>query len=158
MSAPQPSTAEAISWFSSFPPFEYNTAQTLQQNFARLSASRHWGKELNRKRWIQCQTAVFGALFGRDADVGRLERWQDLCREVGVENVPGSIGKCKAALRASNVLINLVNLIDHRMMGDAVPLVRFTSYKAWREYTKGNMYPRKAAKEEGFIRALLRKL
>ena len=55
------------------------------------------------------------------------------------------------------MLVNLVNLIDHRL--DGTPVQRFGSFKSFRAYTKdGNMFPRKAAKEEGFIKALLRRL
>lgn len=55
------------------------------------------------------------------------------------------------------MLVNLVNLIDHRLVGEKV--VRFKNYKAFVEYTSnGKTFPREAAKEEGFIRALLRKL
>lgn len=61
------------------------------------------------------------------------------------------------ALGKRNVLVNLVNLIDHRLSG--VPLIRFETYGKFQAYTKnGRVYPLKAAKEEGFIRALLRKV
>jgi hypothetical protein len=50
-----------------------------------------------------------------------------------------------------------VNLIDHRSIGVAV--IRFKSYRAFHAYTvDGCIYPRGAAKKEGFIKALLRKL
>jgi hypothetical protein len=50
-----------------------------------------------------------------------------------------------------------VNLIDHRSIG--VPVIRFKNYNAFCVYTNnGCTYPRKRAKEEGFIKALLRKI
>jgi hypothetical protein len=63
-------------------------------------------------------------------------------------------------LGSRDVLVNLVNLIDHRSIG--IPVIRFESYHAFHAFhaytIDGCVYPRKAAKEEGFIKALLRKL
>lgn len=53
--------------------------------------------------------------------------------------------------------VNLVNLIDHRNIGVAV--IRFRNHKEFKKYTEnGRVFPKKKAKEEGFIKALLRKL
>lgn len=60
-------------------------------------------------------------------------------------------------LGSKHVLVNLVNLIDHRSIG--VPVIRFKSYAAFHAYTiNGCVYPKGAAKKEGFIKALLRRL
>jgi hypothetical protein len=60
-------------------------------------------------------------------------------------------------LGSRNVLVNLVNLIDHRNIG--VEVIRFRNYYKFREYTwPDNVFPLKRAKEDGFIKALLRKL
>lgn len=54
-------------------------------------------------------------------------------------------------------MVNLVNLIDHRLSGE--PVIRFRNYREFRAYTiDDRIYPLRAAKEEGFIRALLRRL
>lgn len=142
---------------------------------------RNWGNKLRHKRWHQCQAAEFDAAYGKD--ISKLESWQALCREVLIDEVPGSIRQCKAVRQPSslsqedtsyvwwvfglmrysqvlgsrNVLVNLVNLIDHRNMG--TPVIRFKSYTAFRKYTTdGRIFPKEKAKEEGFIRALLRTL
>jgi hypothetical protein len=61
------------------------------------------------------------------------------------------------ALGSSDVLVDLVNLIDRHSIG--MPVIRFKNYKAPRSNTtSGYTYPRKEAKKEGFIKALLRKL
>jgi hypothetical protein len=61
------------------------------------------------------------------------------------------------ALGSREVLVNLVNLIDHRLSG--VPVIRFKNYRAFHKYTiEGRIYSLKSAKNEGFIKALLRKL
>jgi hypothetical protein len=50
-----------------------------------------------------------------------------------------------------------VNLIDHRATGAKV--IRFKNYDAFWKYTEGGRrFPLREAKEDGFIRALLRKL
>lgn len=60
-------------------------------------------------------------------------------------------------LGSRNVLVNLVNLIDHRNIG--VKVIRFKSYHEFQQYTRnGRIFPKEKAKEEGFIRALLRKI
>jgi hypothetical protein len=58
------------------------------------------------------------------------------------------------ALGARKVMINLVNLIDHRRRG--VPLMKFANFGAFCAYTRKNTFPKSMAKKEGFIRALLR--
>ena len=58
------------------------------------------------------------------------------------------------ALGSPKVMVNLVNLIDHRRRG--TPLLRFKSIDAFRAYTAQNIFPKKAAKKDGFLRALLR--
>lgn len=62
-----------------------------------------------------------------------------------------------------SVYVNLVNLINHRR-NRGVGLVLFPNYTAFRNYTLGGkkfgerIFPKKLAKEEGFIKALLRDL
>lgn len=67
---------------------------------------------------------------------------------------------CVQAL--SKVYVNLVNLINHRRNRN-VPLRVFPNYHAFRTWTLGGknrsrIFPKKAAKAEGFIKALLRDL
>jgi hypothetical protein len=55
------------------------------------------------------------------------------------------------------VLVNLVNLIDHRLSG--VEVIRFRNYDAFWKYTKNDStFPLHEAKQDGFIKVLLRKL
>ena len=108
--------------------------------------------------------------------VAKLEKWQELCRDVGIDPAPPSIKKCKKVCKhagvqslllicvqaLSKVYVNLVNLIDHRR-NRSVPLRVFPNYHAFRTWTLSGkngcrIFPKKAAKEEGFIKALLRDL
>ncbi|KAH7393795.1 hypothetical protein DE146DRAFT_721985 [Phaeosphaeria sp. MPI-PUGE-AT-0046c] len=156
MTSPGP-TKEVSDWFAAFANFTYDPGSGLKSNFERLATQRGWGWKLRRKRWTVCQTNCFAALYGGVAEESKLEKWQDLCREVQIADSPKSITDCKKALGRRDVLVNLVNLIDHRSIGVAV--IRFKNYRAFQAYTiDGCIYPRELAKEEGFIKALLRKL
>lgn len=59
--------------------------------------------------------------------------------------------------------VNLVNLIDHRR-NRSVQLILFPNYQVFRTWTLGGrrrgqrIFPKKLAKEEGFIKALLKDL
>jgi hypothetical protein len=86
---------EVVAWFSTFTPFIYDSTTGLKSNFDRLAVQRRWGAKLRNKRWKQCQLVAFAALYGCDTDVDKLEKWQDLCREVHIKNVPESITNCK---------------------------------------------------------------
>ncbi|KAF1932868.1 uncharacterized protein M421DRAFT_416470 [Didymella exigua CBS 183.55] len=153
----RPAFGATENWFNQFAGFTYDPTSGLRSNFDRLAAQRQWGHKLKNTRWVQCQISEFGRLYGNDDDVSKLEKWQELCREVHVQEVPSSITQCKKVLGGRNMLVNLVNLIDHRLVGEKV--IRFKSYKAFVEYTSdGRKFPLRKAKEEGFIRALLRKL
>jgi hypothetical protein len=58
----------------------------------------------------------------------------------------------------SPVLVNLYNVIDHRRNPD-VKILRFKSYGEFVRYTRaGHLFPRKCAKQDKFIRVLLKKI
>ncbi|OAL44888.1 hypothetical protein IQ07DRAFT_604415 [Pyrenochaeta sp. DS3sAY3a] len=148
------SAESAPEWFSQFADFAYDTRTNFKANFDRLAAHRNWGPKLKNKRWTEC---LSGTIDGSDADFKKLEKWQALCHEVRITNVPDSITGCKKALGSREILVNIVNLIDHRL--SRVPLIRFQNYGAFHKYTtKGRIFPLNKAKEEGFINALLRRL
>ncbi|OCL11643.1 hypothetical protein AOQ84DRAFT_422873 [Glonium stellatum] len=76
--------------------------------------------------------------------------------EVGIMHAPNSMTKCKKALSRTHV--NTVDLINSQR--SSMPVQRFYSYNELRHYTcekgVGRIFPGGVAKEEGFIRALLR--
>jgi hypothetical protein len=57
------------------------------------------------------------------------------------------------------VLVNLYNLIDY-CRNPAFEVRRFTSYAEFSRYTrkKGNTFPKECAKQDGFIKVLLKKM
>ena len=62
------------------------------------------------------------------------------------------------ALGNKKVLVNLVNLINHRNL-PGVEIIRFRNWGAFKAYTDPKrIFPKEKAKEEGFIKALLRRI
>lgn len=82
-------------WFSPYTDFAHDPTTGLKSNFDRLAVQRKWGRKLKAKRWSDCQTAMFASLYGHDTEVSKLERWQDLCREVLISSPPNSISGCR---------------------------------------------------------------
>lgn len=165
-------------FFEQFSGFEPNSSALVVDEFARLASHMRWkaySKAWKRNR-ERCFKSEFITHFGRDAS--RLENWQSLCEEVGVKRIPDSIAKCRKARNPRglpsfcqswltgryycskalrNFHVNLVDLIDCRRAGTRVH--RFSSAQALREYTAntpGKIFPKRAAKEDGFLKALLR--
>ncbi|KAF2684414.1 hypothetical protein K458DRAFT_417998 [Lentithecium fluviatile CBS 122367] len=147
-----PTSASEPSYFSRFTTFAPKADTNFLAQFNALAISQGWSKKEKAKRRVDAIQGEFEYLYGTDTT--RLDKWQDLCREVGIEEVPGSITKCKKALGSRKVMVNLVNLIDHRRRG--VPLHKFANYGAFCAYTMKHKFPREMAKKDGFIRALLR--
>ncbi|KAF1365317.1 hypothetical protein EJ07DRAFT_95185, partial [Lizonia empirigonia] len=127
--------------------------------FNRLVIREGLSKTQRRKRRHEAIAGEINAIYGTDAT--KLEKWQELCRDVKIEPVPLSITKCKKAL--GSVYVNLVNLINHRR-NRKVDVILFPSYNAFRNYTLGGkrfgdrIFPKALAKKDGFIKALLKEL
>jgi len=61
--------------------------------FNRLAIREGWSKTQRKKRRHEAIVGEVDAIYG--ADITKLEKWQELCRDVKIEPVPGSITKCK---------------------------------------------------------------
>ncbi|EED22065.1 conserved hypothetical protein [Talaromyces stipitatus ATCC 10500] len=145
------------SFFDDFPDFVQDPSAPISAEFARLAAHRQWKKGARSKtyerNWSKCIRMEFDNFYGKEYT--KLESWQNICTEVGIEPL-SSVTKCKKAL--SKVNVNLVNLIDCRTTGEK-PLL-FPSLDALRKYTRkrGRAFPREEAKEDGFIKILLKRI
>jgi hypothetical protein len=73
---------------------------------------------------------------------------------------PLSCRPADVSLKAlSRVYVNIFNILDHRNNPERYPVIVFKNYKLFRAYTlKGRIFPLDQAKEEGFVKALLRPL
>ncbi|KAI9800741.1 MAG: hypothetical protein M1833_003157 [Piccolia ochrophora] len=142
--------------------------------FNTLAITQNWkrGSPRYRERLARCLITEFNATYG--VDTANLARWQRLCRELGVVNLPGSITQCKNVLRTFHV--NLIDLLDARRTAAAaaaaaagvsstrsevaVRVRTFPNRFALAEYTRRTrrFCPRVVAKEEGFLKVLLREI
>jgi hypothetical protein len=166
-------------WTAFSPDFTRNPQLNYSEEFKRLAVHRRWkvGGARYRKAWVRCCEEEFGVQYGRDER--RLDGWRALCADVGIEDIPNSITQCKKVClnRFSGIgpkdecryvlltslglqvlnrtWVNLVHLIECRANGTVA--FRHPSQNALRIYTKetGKIFPKKAAKENGFLKALL---
>lgn len=72
-----------------------------KENFAsmfnRLAIKEGWSKAQRNKHRPEAIAGEIDGIYG--ADSSKLEKWQQLCRDVMIDPVPGSITKCKKACR-----------------------------------------------------------
>lgn len=70
-------------------------ATTLVEEFERLALDRNWapGSKRYRQQKQKYFAREFHQQFGQDEN--RLHGWQNLCRDVGIDPPPESIGQCK---------------------------------------------------------------
>ena len=61
--------------------------------FNRLAIKEGWSKTQRKKRRHEAIAGEVDAIYGTDNT--KLEKWQELCRDVKIEPIPGSITKCK---------------------------------------------------------------
>ncbi|KAF2637600.1 hypothetical protein P280DRAFT_509788 [Massarina eburnea CBS 473.64] len=151
---PRPLTPPEQSYFDNFYGFAPAPDAGFAEQFSRLAITQGWSKKHKKQRRQEAIKEELKNLLG--TDTSKLEKWQKLCEYVGIGDAPRSITQCKKALGSRKVMVNLINLIDHIKTG--VPLIKFKNFDHFCTYTlqPANMIPRAWAKEEGFVKALLR--
>lgn len=167
---------ETTNYFSRYPDFEVQTKTPAIDEFNRLSREMNWrrGSRKYRSELSKFLESEFAIHFGTDAT--KLENWQALCLELKIQIPIRSIKQCRKVgiiprrLSSSSIFscwicqalakvhVNLVDLVDSRRTGKEVK--QFASQKALREYTieTGKIFPKSAAKKDGFLKALLREI
>lgn len=99
------------SYWSQFPEFDHNPNAPIKVEFNRLAEMKDWDgkkdqkKAKYRKEWIKCFRSEFGKHYG--SDDSSLEGWQSLCGEVGLDDIPETITKCKKV--SNNIEISSTN-------------------------------------------------
>ncbi|KAM5475406.1 hypothetical protein MauCBS54593_001094 [Microsporum audouinii] len=143
-------------YYSRFPGFQSNPTASSSDEFTLLARHMGWGKKSKtyKRERASFLASEFATHYG--ADGTKLQNWQALCLELQIREPIDTITKCRKAL--SKVHVNLVDLIDARRTGKAP--TKFPNSQSLREYTlsKGKIFPKAAAKEEGFLKALLRRI
>ncbi|KAF2633689.1 hypothetical protein BU25DRAFT_381337 [Macroventuria anomochaeta] len=141
-------------WYQ-YPGFEPDPRAPFKHELGRMC--KHVGaKTKKEKKDLQTKALTAEIKYHYGAHMSRLDRWQELCEEVGIEKIPTSITQCQKVLKP--VFVNLFNLVDHRRNPD-LKVLRFQSYGEFNNFTrKGHEFPRNCAKQEGFIKVLLKKM
>lgn len=81
-------------FFAAYPTFNPDPNRPILKNFDILARAQGWGKKRRheeRQIYLEGQYAVqLGSI-----STGKLQKWQGLCEELGVDPVPSSITQCK---------------------------------------------------------------
>ncbi|KAG8693480.1 hypothetical protein FRC08_009088 [Ceratobasidium sp. 394] len=155
---PSSTHAHFVAFFAHFPDFDYDPSQSVASEFGRLQSTPQWKKGINRRTTFAgyklALVLQFNATYGTDQN--DLASWHNLCRAIGVEEVPEKLKDCKKLVQRTNV--NLVDLVD--MPNTNQPVQHFNSVGALRAYSKKEkkIFPRNEAKAGGILKHLLRPL
>ncbi|KAL1800498.1 hypothetical protein ACET3X_000840 [Alternaria dauci] len=141
-------------WYG-FSGFVHNPRAPFKEVFERLARIKGWNGEIKRHNMVALLRLEVA--FWNSKDVDKLEGYQYLCREMGIEKIPCSVAQAKKALRSLKV--NLYSVIDHMRN----PEIKIVTYKTMHELRlsvyKMGTFPRDCAKAGGgFMSALLSKL
>lgn len=81
-------------YFAAYPNFIPDPNLPLLENFNRLANAQGWRK---KRRHEEQQIYLLGqyAIHLGEISTGKLQKWQNLCRELRVDPIPTSITKCK---------------------------------------------------------------
>ncbi|KAF2024028.1 hypothetical protein EK21DRAFT_104951 [Setomelanomma holmii] len=153
-SQPLSSSSVVSSFWLQFKDFTPNPTATFKTEFNRLAQEQNWTSEARYERLPQTLTAEIDFHYG--SCLNKLDRWQKLCEDVGVEDIPTSITQCRKALRP--VMVSLHDVINH-CRNPEYKVIQFRSYGAFcRHIRAGRRFPRECAKRDGFMAALLMKI
>ncbi|KAF1947868.1 hypothetical protein EJ02DRAFT_417355 [Clathrospora elynae] len=142
-----------LNYFAKFNSFVANPEAGFIAEFKRLAIHENWSEKQKKVRRADAVEYEIARHYGTDKT--KLEKWQELCGEVKIEPVPLSITKCKKAL--ASVYVNIFNILDHRRNPERYPIKVFETYEKFRKYTvAGRVYPLVRAKQDTFIKSLLR--
>ncbi|EJT71151.1 hypothetical protein GGTG_10411 [Gaeumannomyces tritici R3-111a-1] len=168
------------SHFAKFEDFKPDDAAPFDQEFSRLASSQEWvpgSQEYTRQRTIAMREELQLHYFSQpppklevvdeedekaepaSAQEIALRGYQELCREVGLdeEAAGGNVDECKKALKST--LVNIVDLIDARRTHAKVEV--WTDFEKFRAYTLQDgkrIDPKEARASPGYLASLLQRL
>jgi hypothetical protein len=76
-----------------FPGFEPNPTATFKNELARLAKHENWSTKMRHKEQVKALTAELAHHYG--THLNKLDRWQQLCEDVGIDVIPTSITQCR---------------------------------------------------------------
>ncbi|KAK7183031.1 hypothetical protein DPSP01_006019 [Paraphaeosphaeria sporulosa] len=155
VATPASEASVAGGYFAQFEGFTPQVDAGFLNQFNKLAIHKNWSKREKARRRDEAIEAEFTHYFG--TDYHDVAKWQELCGLVGLQAEGlSSITKCKKALSARKVMVNLVNLVDHLKNG--TPLKKFKNFWEFQQYTlkPGRCMNRSLAKKNAFVNVLLR--
>jgi hypothetical protein len=81
------------SYWEQFPGFVPEPKATFKDELARLAKHENWSNNARRKQQVKALTAEIAHHYG--TNMNKLDRWQQLCEDVGIDVIPTSITQCK---------------------------------------------------------------
>ncbi|KAJ5765971.1 uncharacterized protein N7511_003587 [Penicillium nucicola] len=124
--------------------------------FSLVGEKRKWkqGSKCWRRNWNRCMAYEYDRLIGF-CDT-KLEKWQEICRQVGIKEILPSINRCKKAL--DGIRVNIVDVLDS-WNTDIIPR-HFANDRQLADYTLTNKKTinRSMPKKDKILRVLLRRL
>ncbi|PYH78828.1 hypothetical protein BO82DRAFT_341789 [Aspergillus uvarum CBS 121591] len=139
-----------------FPNFKPNPHAPITEEFTRLATQQGWkrGSKTWRKRWNAFVNIEYDRIIG--SRLASLDEWRELCELFDLPEPFPSITQCKKAL--SRVHVNLVDLIECRLLGTKPRTFKNVSQLA--DYTRdtGKFFNRTLAKQDKLLRIFLRKM
>jgi hypothetical protein len=88
-------------WWSAFPGFTPDPTARFKQEFARLAKEQGWDTVTKKNMMPEALMAEVEHHYS--GSWNRLDRWQDLCKDLGLEDIPTSITKCRTVCNAAFV-------------------------------------------------------
>jgi hypothetical protein len=104
-------TPEPSPYWLQFSGFVPAPTATFRDELARLAKHENWSNKTKRKQQVKALSAEITHHYGTCKD--KLDRWQQLCEDVGIDVVPKSITQCrKVSLHAGCFLwLNEANIV-----------------------------------------------
>jgi hypothetical protein len=99
-------------YWQQFPGFVPEPTATFKDELARLAEHENWSNNAKRKQQVKALTAEIAHHYG--THMNKLDRWQQLCEDVGIDVIPTSIKQCKKVCCA----IRGVRYSQHELISD----------------------------------------
>ncbi|CAE6357636.1 unnamed protein product [Rhizoctonia solani] len=150
--------AYLVAFFAMFPGFVYNPTQPALSELMRMKAQFGWEMQNFRTSTLpmfrRALVLQFNLTFGTDQN--DLVSWQNLCRIMGVVNIPDNLTACKKLVES--IYVNLIDLVD--MPNTGVPVRLFKREYDLSEYTlkTDKIFPKDDAHAGGLLKHLLRNI
>lgn len=141
--------------WAEFTNFVHSPTAHFKSEFERLAHIKNWTGNVKRQQFVSLLSSEVAFYWGTDGD--KLEQHQEMCRDLGLTHIPGTVTQCKKAL--DPLKINLFTVIDNKR-NPKIKIVQYESLSKLRKSVrKSGCFPRDAAKAGGgCFRSLLCRL